>query len=154
MFSVDEMNRANYYKYLARLNFEAAEAADRDVGLWPGYEIAAPPPVMTLCAHAIELSFKAYLLDQGVDEREVRQIGHDLVTAKTRCEELGADTTHIDIHLLEIIADLLGSGRLRYGDKSELGRVPVYGPLSELVNHCLGLCGAPRRADILEGAGQ
>lgn len=56
MFSVDENSRANYYKYLAKLNFEAADAADKSVGFWPGYELVAPPPVMTLCAHSIELS--------------------------------------------------------------------------------------------------
>lgn len=50
MFSVHETSRPNYYKYLAKLNFEAARGADKAVGGWPGYEVTAPPPVMTLCA--------------------------------------------------------------------------------------------------------
>ena len=83
MFSVHETSRANYYKYLARLNFEAADAADKTVGFWPGYEIAAPPPVMTLWAHSIELSPKAFLLDHGEDEKSVRKFGHNLIACLT-----------------------------------------------------------------------
>jgi len=148
MFSVDEATRPNYYKYLAKLNFEAAEAADRAVGDFPGYELAAPPPVMTLCAHSIELSLKAFLLDKGVSEKEVRKLSHDLVTCWDRCVENGAEAALVDRHVLAIISDLLSSGRLRYGEQSELGRVPVYGPLSDLCRTCLALCGAPSRADI------
>lgn len=154
MFSVSIVDRANYYKYLARLNFEAAKAADKDVGFWPGYEIAAPPPVMTLCAHSIELALKAYLLEIGLDESEVRGLSHDLVSACARCRDFGADTSKIDHDILEIISDLLVSQRLRYGEKSKLGKVPVFGPLSELVDHCLALCGAPSRYDVLEAAKQ
>lgn len=68
MFTVDKNNRARYYKYLARLNYEAAIAADEKVGRLPVYEIAVPPPIMTLCAHSIELSLKALLLENGDDE--------------------------------------------------------------------------------------
>ena len=150
MFSVDKAKRAKYYKYLARLNFEAATAADNVVGLWPGYDIAAPPPVMTLCAHSIELSLKGYLLDRGVDEITVRNFNHDLVDCWDKCVELGADAKDVDLNVLAIISDLLSSGRLRYGDKSKLGRVPVFGPLSELCGRCLDLCGAPTVADILQ----
>lgn len=150
MFSVDETSRANYYKYLAKLNFEAANAADKTVGFWPGYELAAPPPVMTLCAHSIELSLKAVLLDHGEDEKSVRKLGHNLIACLDKCVELGSDVSGIDRGILEIVADLLGSGRLRYGEESELGRVPVYGPLSELCRRCLDLCGAPKLSDILE----
>lgn len=150
MFSVDESNRAQYYKYLARLNFEAANAADKDVGFWPGYEIAAPPPVMTLCAHSIELSLKAYLLDKGVDENTVRKYNHDLVGCWNQCVELGADGQGVNHDVLAIISDLLSSGRLRYGEQSKLGKVPVFGPLSELCARCLDLCGAPTTAEILK----
>ena len=64
---MDETSRANYYKYLGILNFEAADAADKTVGILPGYELAAPPPVMTLCLHCIELSLKAFVLDRDND---------------------------------------------------------------------------------------
>lgn len=147
---MDETSRANYYKYLAKLNFEAADAADKTVGFWPGYELAAPPPVMTLCAHSVELSLKAFLLDHGVDEKSVRNLGHDLVVCLDKCIELGANAEGIDRRTLEIISDLLDSGRLRYGEKSGLGRVPVYGPLSKLCERCLDLCGAPKLSDILK----
>lgn len=149
MFSVDKANRAEYYKYLARLNFEAANASDRDVGSWPGYEVAAPPPVMTLCAHSIELSLKAYLLDKGVDENTVRKFNHDLVSCWNKCVELGAHVESVDPDVLAIISDLLSSGRLRYGEQSKLGKVPVFGPLSELCVRCLDVCAAPTKAEIL-----
>jgi hypothetical protein len=148
MFSVNEADRAKYYKYLARLNFEAARAADRDVGNLPGYEIAAPPPVMTLCAHSIELSLKAYLLDRGMNDITVRKFNHDLMGCWDKCVELGADVQGVDRDILAIISDLLRSGRLRYGDRSKLGKVPVFGPLSELCGRCLDLCGAPTRDAI------
>ncbi len=150
MFSVDETSRANYYKYLAKLNFEAAVAADKTVGFWPGYEVAAPPPVMTLWPHSIELSLKAFLLDHGEGEKNVRKLGHNLSSCLDKCVELGADVDSIDPGILEIISDLIGSGRLRYGEESELGRAPVYGPHSELCRRCLDLCGAPKLSDILE----
>lgn len=147
---MDETSRSNYYKYLARLNFEAANAADKTIGILPGYDLTAPPPVMTLCAHSIELSLKAFLLDHGEDEKSVRKLNHDLVACLEKCIELGADTDRLNIGILEITADLLSSGRLRYGDKSRLGRTPVYGPLSELCRQCLALCEAPELSDICE----
>jgi len=149
MFTVNKDNRAQYYKYLARLNYEAARAADDQVGFWPGYEIAAPPPVMVLCAHAIELSLKAFLLDQGADDNHVRRIGHDLVQGWEECLELGAEPDEVDVNILAIISDLLGSHRLRYGEPSVLGTVPVFGPLSTLCEKCLSICGAPTKAQIL-----
>lgn len=139
-----------YYKSLARLNYEAAKAADNDIGRWPGYEIAAPPPVMVLCAHAIELSLKAYLLDSGIDKRALKRLSHNLSKTWGKCVALGADEKSVDSNTLRIISDLIVSGRLRYGEKSKLGRVPVFGPLSALCEQCLDLCGAPTKADLLQ----
>lgn len=149
MFAVDTANRPAYYRYQARLAYEAVLAADKVVGHWPGYETAAPPPVMTMCAHAIELSLKAYLLDHGIDEATVRKFRHDLVGCWDKCIEVGADPDLLDRNILAIISDLLVSGRLRYGEESDLGRVPVFGPLSTLVEVSLALCGAPKVSDIL-----
>tara|TARA_R100000789_G_scaffold60589_1_gene58094 strand:- start:1780 stop:2235 length:456 start_codon:yes stop_codon:yes gene_type:complete len=148
MFSVDQTSRSSYYKYLAKLNFEAAEAADKVIGFFPGYEAAAPPPVMTLCAHSIELSLKAYLLDNGVPEKDVKAHKHDLLSLWRTCADRGAASDKVNEKVLEIISDLLVSNRLRYGEESDLGKVPVYGPLSELCRSFLELCGAPTRADI------
>lgn len=139
-----------YYKSLARLNFEAAKAADNDIGRWPGYEIAAPPPVMVLCAHAIELALKAYLLDKGIDKRALKKLSHNLEKSWVKCVALGADEKSIDVETLGIISDLICTGRLRYGEKSKLGRIPVFGPLSTLCEQCLDLCGAPTKADLLQ----
>jgi hypothetical protein len=150
MFSVTETSRPNYYKYLARLNFECAEAADKTIGHLPGYKIAAPPPVMTLCAHSIELSLKAFLLESGAEESDVRALRHDLVTCWEKCKEVAKDgLPEIDESILAIISDLLISGRLRYGEESKLGRVPVYGPFQQLCRQCLELCGAPALSDLL-----
>ena len=135
-------SRSDYYKYLARLNFEAALAADNVIGLLPGYEIAAPPPVMTLCAHCIELSLKAYLLDRGLPEEDVRRFSHGLSNCWGKCVDLGAPPPP-NSDVLEIISDLLASGRLRYGEQSTLGKVPVFGTLSELFEAALKLSGAP-----------
>ncbi|WP_227271523.1 hypothetical protein [Roseobacter weihaiensis] len=149
MFAVSPDNRAQYYKYLASLNFICADEADKKIGLLPGYEIAAPPPVMTLCAHAIELSLKAFLLENGMIEKETRKIGHDLVAAWGKAKELSEDLPEIDENVLAIISDLLVSDRLRYGERSNLGTVPVYGPLSDLVKQMLELCGAPNLAETV-----
>lgn len=124
-------------------------AADNVVGHWPGYEIAAPPPVKTMCEHAIKLSLKAYLLDNGIDERADRKFGHDLVGCWAKCIEDVANPDLFDLNILAIISDLLVSGRLRYGEESDLGRLPVFGPLSTLVEASLALCGAPKVSDIL-----
>jgi len=149
MFSVNSANRTDYYKYLARLNFECADAADRRLGFLPGYELAAPPPVMTLCAHSIELSLKAFLLEHGLSEKEVRAFNHGLVKMWDRCKQIAPHgLPNINEKTLAIIGDLLMSGRLRYGDESELGRVPVYGPLSDLCRQLLETCGAPTIAQI------
>ncbi|MEM1079492.1 MAG: hypothetical protein AAGI09_13305 [Pseudomonadota bacterium] len=142
------LQRAHYYAMLAKLNFLCAEEADSKIGLLPGYEIAAPPPVMTLCAHAIELSLKSFLLKQGVEEFEVKKLGHDLEAAWARCKDLNVDLPEIDQHVLAVISDLLVSNQLRYGEPSKLGRLPVYGPLSEVVRKLLHLCGAPTLAEL------
>ncbi|WP_282076287.1 hypothetical protein [Epibacterium ulvae] len=150
MFSVDKESRSNFYKYLAKLNFEAAKAADKEIGTWPGYGLAAPPPVMTLCAHSIELSLKAYLLDRGVEESEVKRHSHNLVKLWDACVCEGADPEMVSSEVLGIISDLLMSNRLRYGEESSLGQLPYFGPLSQLCEAALNLCGAPSLADIFQ----
>lgn len=149
MFVVNKANRSDYYKYLARTNYECALAADDKVGFWPGYELAAPPPVMTLCAHSIELSFKAFLLDAGVTEKQVRALGHHLENLWTKCIEHGADPDMLHGGTLPVLSDLLVSGRLRYGEPSRLGMLPVFGPVEILCEAALNLCGAPLASDII-----
>lgn len=102
-----------YNKSLARLNFEAAKAADNEVGRWPGYKIAAPPPVMVLCTHAIELSLKAYLLENRIDKRALKRLGHNLIRCWEKCVALGAGEKSVDADTLRVISDLIVSDRLR-----------------------------------------
>ncbi len=155
MFSVDAGTRSDYYKYLARLNFEAAKAADDKIGFLLAYNVAAPPPVMTLCAHSIELSLKAYLLDAGLTEKSVRGFSHNLVRCWQACREHPhSSLPDINERTLEIMGDLLVSGRLRYGDESKLGAVPVFGPLSELCEQLLEMCGAPTWYDLNAHSGR
>jgi hypothetical protein len=142
-------NRANNYRYLARLNFECAYEADQKIGGLPGYEIAAPPPVMTLCAHSIELALKSYLLQHEIEEKEVKKLGHNLLKAWQKCKDISCDLPELDENILSIISDLLVSGRLRYGEDSKLGKIPVYGPLTEVVRTCLKLCSAPKLSDLV-----
>lgn len=153
MFAVNSNSRSDYYRYLARLNYEAALAADRKIGLLPGYEIAAPPPVMTLCAHAIELALKSFLLQQGVGETEVKKLRHDLTKIWAQVKEISGKNgfllPELDEDILPIISDLLVSGRLRYGEQSDLGLVPVFGPLQTLTKSCLELCAAPLLSDVM-----
>ena len=148
LFSTKIKTKPNYYKYQARLYFDAAEAADRVVGHYPGYDLTAPEPVMTLCAHSIELSIKAFLLDNCVSEDEVKKLGHNLVACWDRCVECGADANYIDVAMLKTISDTHKSGRLRYGEKSKDGLIPAFGPFSKLCEKCLDLCGAPSYHDI------
>jgi hypothetical protein len=65
-----------------------------------------------------------------------------------KCIEVGANPDLLNMNILAIISDLLVSGRLRYGEESDLGRVPVFGPLGTLVEASLALCGAPKVSDV------
>ena len=146
------VDRATEFAVGAKLYYECALAADEKIGELPGYEIAAPAPVMSLMAHSIELSLKSFLLANGVTN--VRAFGHDLQKAYTKCDELGAlkkvgfDAS--DLHVLEIINDLHQNFVLRYREASALGRLPVFGPLQTLTEKCLALCDAPMLGEIAD----
>ena len=134
----------------AKLYMECALSADDVIGRMPGFEIHAPYPVMSNVAHAIELALKSYLLSN--DFKDIRSLGHDLVKAFDQCKELtDGENDHlnaIDTDLLEIISDVHQNMTLRYGEPSKLGRLPVFGPMQEIADHCLRLCSAPTRADL------
>ena len=51
---------------------------------------ASPQPLVTyfLLGHALELSWKAVLMVDGVTERDLRRIGHDLQEAWSRAESV------------------------------------------------------------------
>jgi hypothetical protein len=124
----------------ARDYFEAAKAADDVIGNKSGYEIIAPPPVMFLTAHAIELGFKAYLLNTGENLSSLKKLGHDLIVLWNVCSNNNINSILVlnkeELGLLELISDLHVSTELRYIDTG-FKTVPVFGPLENLVSKIL-----------------
>ena len=99
--------------------YDAALAADDVLGMREGYEIIAPPPVMFLVAHSIELALKSYLIHIGMPLGEIRRyLGHDLVkcwgTAKKHGIEDHVTLAKVDLEVLGLINDLHISTQLRY----------------------------------------
>ncbi len=114
---------------------DAALAADDKLGHRPGFEEAAPIPVMYLIGHSIELSLKAVLCHHGLDDRQLRMIGHDLHKAMRKCKEIGfrpaLEADREEQEVLEILNVLYKSKQLNY---SEVGmkEYPVFGYLETL----------------------
>ena len=80
---------------LARFAYEYIDAAmlvDQEHGSRRGFERVSPVPAYFLALHGIELSFKSYLLHQGVTVRELRSrkhFGHDLRRCYREANALG-----------------------------------------------------------------
>ena len=78
-----------------------------------------PQPFVTyfLLAHALELAWKAVLIAEGVSEKALRAIGHDLREARRRAEALlgPAVTTTPEIAVVtEMMADYYKAKALEY----------------------------------------
>ncbi len=54
-------------------------------------EEMASDPVYYLYGHSVELALKAFLVYQGYNERKLREIGHNLVSACTEARHTGLD---------------------------------------------------------------
>jgi len=97
---------------------EAALAVDEKMGSKPGFEIVAPIPALYLLGHSIELSLKAYLLSQGVNLRQVRNLNHDLHACMRKAKELGllshVQFTGLEEGALEILNGLYSTKQLEY----------------------------------------
>jgi len=119
----------------AREFFDAALAADDKIGRRPGYDIVAPPPVMFLVAHSIELTLKAYLRHLGLTVTDIVELKHDLNKAWRRASELGLrermPLTKDELETLCLISKLHSSTELRY-IRTGYKTLPVFGPLQEL----------------------
>ena len=124
----------------AREYYDAAIAADDVIGTRPGYKIHAPPPVMFLVAHSIELVLKAYLRHQGVGLKELTNLGHHLDQCWRAAIEHGVrDVVQLDRGergMLELIGELHSSTELRY-IRTGYKTFPVFGPLQELTKKLL-----------------
>lgn len=114
--------------------YDCAIAADRDIGMRPGYGIIAPIPVMYLVGHSIELCLKSYLLYRGVPMKILRNkpYGHDLTECLKKAKELGL---YSYIELNEDDEDVVGILNALYVKKLlnyiEIGpkTFPVFGPI-------------------------
>ena len=151
----------------ARLYYECALAADRKVGLLPGFEIIAPFPVMHLVSHAIELSLKSSLIGRtDISERELRtRIGHDLERAYELCSRIAgypllSPAQEITLRNINFGHDgfvfrygKLGkkyTEKLRSSSSSERKPgVPVFGPMQAIAMHFLRACEAPELEDLV-----
>ena len=124
----------------ARDYFDAALAADHDLGRRPGYEIVAPAPVMSLVAQSIELGLKAYLRFKGLSLDEIKTLGHRLTdcwqAAVVNDIENHVSLTAADLEVLEIISNLHASTQLRYIETG-FKQFPVFGPLETLARKLL-----------------
>lgn len=50
-------------------------------------EVYAQQPTLLLLLHSLELYLKSFLVLQGATERELRDLGHDLVACMRACKE-------------------------------------------------------------------
>ncbi len=75
----------------AREYLDAALAADDVIGHRKGYKIVAPPPVLFLVAHSIELALKSYLKHTGMSLREIRGLSHNLLDCWQEAIEKGVE---------------------------------------------------------------
>ncbi|TKB08403.1 hypothetical protein [Desulforhopalus sp. IMCC35007] len=124
----------------AREYFEAAIAADDVIGMRPGYEFVAPPPVMFLVAHSIELAIKSYILFKGKSLNDITKLSHKLNdcwdAAKKENIEVHVKLSDDDIDVLNLINDLHVSTELRY-IQTGYKNFPVFGPLQNLAKKLL-----------------
>jgi hypothetical protein len=125
----------------AREYFDAAIAADDVLGMRPGYEIVAPPPVMFLVAHSIELALKSYLLHKGASIDELKnKLSHKLTAcwnaAKEQDIENYLNLSSDELKTLKLIGDLHSSTELRY-IQTGFKDFPVFGPLQQLASKIL-----------------
>ena len=128
----------------AREYYDAALAADDVIGHRAGYEVAAPPPVMFLVAHSIELALKAYLKHTGMSLDKIIKLGHNLVKCWNKAKERGVgelvELTEEDLGVLGLINDLHVSTELRY-IQTGFKQFPVFGPLQVVTEKILdGIC--------------
>jgi len=129
--------------HYAREFFDAALAADDELGYRPGYEFVVPIPVMYLVGHSIELCLKSYLTFRGVPltDFKTKKYGHNLEKCFTKAKELGlSDHVKIDsceLRALKILNELYSTKQLNY-IVSGAKEFPVFGPIQTVCEKLLG----------------
>jgi hypothetical protein len=107
---------------LLGLGWDYAEAAAVLFRSDPGTPIPLVPVPLYLLGHAIELELKAYLSAEGIGERELRDIGHDLALVLKRARDAGLDAlltlSAAEEKALEMIAPFYGEKELEYSSVS------------------------------------
>lgn len=98
------------------------EAAEGLLGPSPGPVVPHAPVPHYLLAHAIELSFKAYLCACGYSEERLKRLGHDLeaIVAQALGEDLSA---HVELEAeelaaIQVVNDLYAQKQLEYASVS------------------------------------
>jgi hypothetical protein len=97
----------------------------------------APTPANYLIGHAIELTLKAYLLQQGMALEDIRKypLGHSLTGCFEAAEQRGMhqhfQLTDDDRDVLRTLDHLYSSKQLEYIETGSK-EVPVFGPLTDL----------------------
>lgn len=120
--------------------YRAGLAADDAIGSEPGYEIHAPPPVMFLVSHSMELILKSYLRENGYTLNDLRKLSHGIFGCFEAANKVGlSDFLELDegeISLLQLISKLHASTELRY-IKTGYKELPVFGPMASLAEKLL-----------------
>ncbi len=57
-------------------------------------------PTVFLLLHALELHLKAFLFSQGMSDKQLRKIGHDLLACLRACKERGF-ASHVELSWLQ-----------------------------------------------------
>jgi hypothetical protein len=134
----------------ARLYHECAVAADEKFCGAFGVQLSALYPVLDNLCHSIELSLKAYLKSKGVPFK--RRNTHSIKILYKCCEETAAamreDFPSIEAELLEVLNDMNVNKVLRYGERPERLRRPLFIPLDELAETLFNRISAPKISEL------
>jgi hypothetical protein len=120
--------------------YRAAMEVDDTLGTTPGYEILAPITVLYLTGHSIELIIKAFLINQGCSDRELKNLGHNLEACLKKAKELKLhhkiDLNNNDEEMIRIMNITYSKKELEYFKKGQK-EYPIFGPLSDTAKKLL-----------------
>jgi hypothetical protein len=134
----------------ALLYHECAVAADEKFCGAFGVQLSALYPVLDNLCHSVELSLKAYLKSKGLpfNERNTHSIKSLYKNCKKIAAEAQEDFPHIETDFLEVINDMNVNKVLRYGERPERLRRPLFMPLDEFAKALLNKISAPKLSEL------
>jgi len=104
-------------------------------------EVAASGPKYYLACQAIELILKAFILNNGGADNELRKIGHDLSKAWSRATELGLSPIDGRVEeLIEMLTPYHLDHRFRYRQTGFL-TLPVSDEMCEIIGNLVAQIG-------------